>query len=122
MRQYNKYHAKKVKNVYGEFDSKKEFGRYLILKHREELGFIEGLQRQVPYVLIDEQREPDTVGPRGGVHKGKVLEKACTYVADFVYVENGYTVVEDAKGFRTPVYKIKKKLMLWRYGIVIQEV
>lgn len=72
------------------------------------------------------QREPDTIGVRGAVHAGKVIEKAVGYVADFVYEEkttDGWQeVVEDVKGFRTHDYIIKRKLMLWRYGIRIREV
>ena len=45
-----------------------------------------------------------------------------TYLADFVYKENGKEVVEDTKGFRTEVYKIKKKLMAYIYQIEIKEV
>ena len=43
------------------------------------------------------------------------------YVADFVYEDNGDTVVEDTKGMRTKEYVIKRKLMLYRYGIRIKE-
>ena len=49
-------------------------------------------------------------------------ERACKYVADFVYTKSGEVVVEDVKGHRTPEYIIKRKLMLWRHGIAIQEV
>ena len=52
----------------------------------------------------------------------KLLEHECSYIADFCYIRNGETVVEDAKGYRTEVYRIKKKLMLERYGIQIREV
>ena len=52
-----------------------------------------------------------------------MLERACYYVADFVYAgADGYTVVEDVKGIRTKAYLMKRKLMLYRYGISIQEV
>lgn len=45
------------------------------------------------------------------------------YVADFVYKdENGEEVVEDVKGMRTKEYIIKRKLMLWQYGIQVREV
>lgn len=75
------------------------------------------------YELIPVQREPDQVGPRGGVKAGRVLERAVEYVADFVYKnEAGETVVEDVKGFRTHDYVIKRKLMLWVHGIRIKEV
>jgi hypothetical protein len=87
-------------------------------------GIISNLRRQVKYVLIPAQREPSTVGPRGGVKPGKLLEKECSYIADFVYtvVETGETVVEDTKGFRTKDYLIKRKLMLFVYGIKIKEI
>jgi hypothetical protein len=45
----------------------------------------------------------------------------CRYRADFVYVESGARVVEDVKGFRTVVYKLKRRLMLACHGIEIKE-
>ena len=45
-----------------------------------------------------------------------------TYAADFVYTEDGQTVVEDAKGVRTKEYIIKRKLMLYIHGIQVKEV
>ena len=53
---------------------------------------------------------------------GKVVERACSYVADFVYYKNGQIVVEDTKGVRTKEYTIKRKLMLQKWGIQITEV
>ena len=47
--------------------------------------------------------------------------RAIKYVADFVYEENGQTVVEDVKGVKTPVYKLKKRMLAEKYGIVIKE-
>ena len=44
------------------------------------------------------------------------------YIADFQYTENGRTIVEDAKGFKTKDYLIKKKLFEFKYGIEIMEV
>ena len=76
-------------------------------------GEITNLRRQVPYILIPAQRDNRT---------GKLLERECRYIADFVYSDEGFTVVEDAKGMRTDVYKIKKKLMLQVHGIRVQEV
>ncbi len=104
------------------FDSRKEANRYAELRMMEKAGLIKNLQMQVKYVLIPEQREPDTVGARGGIHKGRLIERECAYIADFVYEENGKTVVEDTKGFRTKDYIIKRKLMLERYGIRINEI
>lgn len=103
------------------FDSLKEYRRFCELSLLEKAGKVTDLKRQVKFVLIPTQREPDTIGKRGGVKKGKTIEQECSYVADFVYVQDGETVVEDSKGFRTADYKIKRKLMLWVHGIRIKE-
>lgn len=107
------------------FDSKKERDRWITLCGFAKMGKISNLERQVHYVLIPTMREPETVGKRGGVKVGKVIERSCEYVADFSYKdEDGKTVVEDVKSraTRTPQYVIKRKLMLWRYGIIVKEV
>ena len=93
------------------FDSQKEYARYRDLVLLQRTGQISNLKRQVRYELIPTQR----IG-------GKVVEKPCAYIADFVYTENGETVVEDTKGFRTKDYIIKRKLMLHVHGIQIREV
>lgn len=120
----SKYGAKS--GVYGgkRFDSKREARRYAELVALEEAGAIKNLRRQVKYILIPAQREPDTVGIRGGIKRGALLERECAYVADFVYtlVQTGEEIVEDSKGFRTDVYVIKRKLMLYVHGIKIREV
>ena len=118
----NKFNAKKTVIDGIEFDSKKEARRYVVLKSLEREGKISDLQCQVEFVLIPEQREPDTVGIRGGIHKGKLLERKVSYIADFVYRENENLVVEDAKGMRLPDYVIKRKLCLYILGIRIREV
>lgn len=105
-----------------QFDSKKEARRYQELKLLESAGKIEDLKTQVKFTLLPAQREPDTVGPKGGKIKGKVLEREVAYIADFVYVENGQMVVEDTKGMKTPEYVIKRKLLLYMTGIRIREV
>lgn len=57
------------------------------------------------------------------VRGSKLLERKAEYVADFVYFnQDGRMVVEDAKGVRTREYILKRKLMLWVYGIAIKEV
>lgn len=107
------------------FDSRKEAQRYKELKLMEDNGFIGDLQRQVRFELIPAQKEPDTRGPKGGVIKGKTIERKVEYVADFVYtdIETGETVVEDTKGqIRTKDYIIKRKLMLWVHGIRVREI
>lgn len=117
-----KYGNKKCSYDGMTFDSKRERDRYCELRLMQMAGKISDLRCQVPFRLIPEQRLPDTLGPRGGRRRGRVIEKACDYVADFVYREDGRTVVEDAKGHRTRDYIIKRKLMLWVHGIRIQEV
>lgn len=117
-----KYYAKKVTRDGMTFDSVKEYKRWCELRLLEKAGAIFNLQRQVEFELIPAQRESDTIGVRGGVKKGKTIEQKCCYVADFVYTENGKTVVEDTKGFRTKDYIIKRKLMLYIHGIRIREV
>lgn len=119
----NKYHSKKIVKDGITFDSKKEYKRYCELALLERTGQITNLQRQVKYVLIPAQREPDQIGKRGGKIKGDLIERECSYKADFVYVNAaGETVVEDAKGMRTKEYIIKRKLMLFIHNIKIKEV
>mgnify|MGYP000891920874 FL=1 len=100
---------------YNGYDSKKEARRATELKLLEKAGIISHLQEQVVYELIPSQY-------RIVSGKKKCIERAMKYIADFQYVENGNTVVEDAKGFRTEVYRIKKKLMLYFHDIQIKEV
>ena len=107
-----KYKAKKTVVDGIKFDSKKEAKRYTELKYLEEQGIIKGLQRQVKFVLIPSQRGKD----------GKVIERECSYYADFVYTMRGERIVEDVKGIRTETYKLKKKMMLYFHGIRIVEV
>lgn len=106
----SKYGAKKVTIDGITFDSKKEAKRYTELVLLERAGKISSLERQVKFELIPSQRID-----------GKVVERACNYVADFVYMENGQRVVEDTKGFKTPEYIIKRKLLLKNFGIRVKE-
>lgn len=106
----SKYHAKKVKTADGTFDSKKEYKRWIELNLLQQAGIIDMLDKQVKYELIPKQKDP----------KGKAV-RAVTYTADFVYLENGEFIVEDTKGYKTEVYKLKKKLMYQKYGIWIKE-
>ena len=106
-----KYGNRKVVRDGIEFDSIKECQRYCELKLMQRAGVISDLQLQVPFELIPAQRID-----------GKVVERAVTYVADFVYKQNGQTVVEDTKGYRTSEYIMKRKMMLFFHGIRIVEV
>ena len=105
----SKYHARKTTVNGITFDSRKEADRYLVLKGMEEDGVIENLRRQVRYELV----------PAFDVD-GRHYRPVC-YMADFVYVEDGKEVVEDVKGVRTDVYKLKSKLFARRYGMSIKE-
>lgn len=112
----NKYHNQATVLDGLKFDSKKEAKRWAELKLMERAGEITDLFRQFPITLLRSQRDA----------KGKVIERPIKYVADFVYTDKatGKMVVEDVKSpaTRTDVYKIKKKLMLYFYGIRIKEV
>lgn len=109
-----KYHNRKTITEDGEaFDSLKERRRWAELKLLERAGKISDLHRQMKYELIPAQYD----------RAGKLLERSCSYVSDFSYMDDsGELVVEDTKGVRTKEYVIKRKLMLERYGIRIQEV
>lgn len=109
---WTKYNNKKITVDGQKFDSKKEANRYQELVLLEKAGVIKNLSRQVKFVLIPSQRDEN----------GKVVERECSYKADFKYEEGLETVVEDVKGFRTKEYIIKRKLMLYQYGIRIREV
>ena len=55
--------------------------------------------------------------------KVRVLEQECAYFADFVYKDkDGEIIVEDTKGLRTTDYIIKRKLLLYKYGLRITEI
>lgn len=103
--QRHKYNAKKTEIDGFVFDSKAEAARYLELSILEKSGDISNLELQ-PEFLCEVN--------------GK---KICKYRADFRYIdhETGKTVVEDVKGVKTDVYKLKKKLVEALYGIEIQE-
>lgn len=115
----NKYGAKRV----GSHASKKEHYRFATLKMMQRAGIIANLREQVKYELI-----PAQYGECGKDLKGRItrvlLERACSYIADFVYTDcnTGQTIVEDTKGMRTREYVIKRKLMLYMHGIRIKEV
>ena len=102
-----KYNNTKIRVDGRLFDSKAEAARWQELQLLERAGEITELERQVEYELIPKQ-------------KG---ERAVKYIADFRYVDHeGKTVVEDTKGVKTPVYILKRKLMLLVHGIRVREV
>lgn len=97
-----------------KFDSILERNRFIFLDAEQRAGNISNLRLQVPFELIPNQRV-----------NGKLIEKKCSYIADFVYMKDGKMVVEDVKSVATQKkesYIIKRKLMLKVYGIIIKEI
>ena len=119
---YRKYNNKKVIVNGIKFDSQKEAKRYQELSLLEKAGAISDLQTQVKFLLIPTQYEIVERSADGRPIVTRCIERECSYYADFVYFQNGEQVVEDTKGFKTPEYIIKRKLMLFKYGIKINEV
>lgn len=119
-----------------EFQSKREGKRYSELKLLERAGKISDLELQKKYELIPAQYETVETGEhyKKGSKKGQpktkkvCIEQSVCYTADFVYKENGQTIVEDAKGYRDPSsapyakFVLKRKLMLWVHGIKVREI
>lgn len=121
----NKYHNSAVIVDGISFQSRKEARRWRELKLMESAGMIHGLTRQKKFVLIPAQREPDTVGKRGGKHKGKLIEREVAYYADYSYYDKeGNEIVEDVKSpaTRTKDYILKRKMMMYVHGIRIREI
>ena len=92
------------------FDSRREEKRYNELLLLQRAGKIHGLTRQVGFPLLPAQYKD-----------GKCIFKSRRYVADFTYWIDDVFVVEDCKGFKTDVYKLKKAMMYDKYGILIKE-
>lgn len=88
------------------FDSKKEAARYQELRLLEKAGEIGPISCQVPYEFH---------------YEGKTMFR---YIADFVYADKNLNkiIVEDVKGYRTPTYRLKKKLIEAQWNFEIQEV
>ena len=108
----SKYKNKKTTCDGIEFDSKKERNHYLKLKAMEKVGLIKNLELQKEYILQEKF-----------VLNGKTRRKI-TYKADFSYIttEDDKLHVVDVKGFKTEVYKLKKKLFEYKYKIELEEV
>ena len=121
-----KYGNHKIKNAYGTYDSQLEYARFIFLSNREKEGEITNLRRQVEYLLIPAQYGTEIKHLKTKDKEVRVLlERSCSYVADFVYERNGKIVVEDCKGSKgiiTEAAKIKKKLLLWVHGIELRYV
>lgn len=111
----SKYHARKTVVDGITFDSRKEAERYKLLKMLERTGQIQNLKLQVPFELQPAFR-----------FNGKMIH-SIKYIADFVYKMTDKSgqeilVVEDAKGYKTDVYELKRKMFLFTQGFEITEV
>ena len=108
----SKYKNKKASADGYEFDSKKERNYYLKLKAMEDLGLIKDLELQKEYILQDSFK------------LNNKTRRKITYKADFSYVstEDDKLHVVDVKGFKTDVYKLKKKLFEYKYQIELEEI
>jgi len=111
MRRYGKYNNHKIVIDGIKFDSEHEASIYADLKLLERGGLIHHLQLQVPFIVLD------------GYEINHKKIRPVKYIADFVFTnEKGNTEVWDAKGMKTEVYKLKKKMFEQRYQIEIREV
>ncbi len=107
-----KYKSIKVEVDGITFDSRKEANRYAELRLMEKAGEITNLELQPEFLLQEGFRD-----------KARAWHRAIKYKADFRYQEKGGgVVVEDVKGMRTEVYKIKKKLLLATHDIEFREI
>lgn len=111
----NKFGARKIRNEWGEFDSRAEMARYIELVQMQRVGLINGLQRQVRYEIIPAIRVQKEIALKT---KTKVVErvdeKAAHYTCDFQYTQDGVLVIEDAKSEATRKekdYVLRRKLM-----------
>ena len=119
---YRKFRNKKMITAEGVFDSKFEWEYWLELKEREARGEISNLQRQVSFELIPRQSAMVEVQLKTKTKLKEVFyEHPVYYIADFVYNEGEKRIIIDCKGFSTPDYIIKRKLMRWR-GTPITEI
>lgn len=132
MKKYqSKYNNRKITRDGQTFDSVKEYRRFCELSLLERAGKVTDLKRQVKFVLIPAQYESvERYSKKTGKRlkdKRVLLEKECAYIADFVYEnESGRVVVEDVKGYKKgaayDLFAVKRKMMLHKFGIRIQEV
>lgn len=111
-----KYFSKKVRNEYGVFDSETEYGRFLYLKHLEDIGEIHELKQQVEFEIIPKLMKTVPVILKTKVkYMERVEERAAHYTCDFTYIEKGgKLVIEEVKTKGTMLardYPLRKKLI-----------
>ena len=103
----SKYHSKKTMVGDKIFDSKKEADRFVELTLMEKGKYIQDLKTRVSFPLIPKSK----------------YGREIVYVCDFAYYEDGKLVVEDVKSpiTKTPLYRLKKRLLAEKYGITVKE-
>jgi len=102
-----KYKNKKCEFNGIKFDSLVERARYIDLLDMQQCGLISGLTLQPRFLLFDK------------FERNKTKYRVTEYVADFQYIENDRLTVEDVKGMKTPVYKLKLKRFLFLNPLII---
>ena len=111
----NKFGARKIRNEWGEFDSRAEMARYIELVQMQRVGLINGLQRQVRYEIIPAIKVQKEIALKTKTKiVERVEEKAAHYTCDFQYTQDGVLVIEDAKSEATrreKDYVLRRKLM-----------
>lgn len=121
-----KYHNKKITADGYTFDSTKEYKRFLILADAQKNGIISDLEVHPLFQLIPKQYKAVAKNLKTKTKAVlRVVERELTYTADFRYVKNGKSVVEDVKISKRMIpqeYIIKRKLMLYFHSVEIREV
>ena len=109
----SKYGNRKAKTEEGNFDSQREYRRFKALKIMERAGIIQDVKHHVVFVIVDAVCYPS-------IDKNQTARK---YEADFTYMKDGKLVVEDVKSEATitPLYELKKQLMIEKHGIEVIE-
>lgn len=111
-----KYFAKKIRNEYGEFDSKTEYERFLYLKHLEDIGVISHLRQQVKFEIIPKLTKTIEIPLKTKIKEKEIVdEKAKHYTADFTYINsNGQLVISEVKSKGTALardYPLRRALI-----------
>ncbi len=128
MRSRAKYGNKRLTIDGVTWDSKREYQRWLVLRQAEKDGLISDLERQPKFELVPAIKEKYVKHLKT---KDKVCERTAqlpiTYTADFRYIKDGATVVEDVKASPhmaalDPKFLIKEKLFRWKFGFPIKRV
>jgi hypothetical protein len=118
----HKYGAKPTVVDGIRFASMKEARRYQELKLLEKVGEIEGLELQPTFPLYAPSMSGQLLRAAKASSQGGVF-KVGEYRADFAYLDwKRGRVVEDVKGFKTPLYRWKKRHVEAQYGITVVEV